>query len=46
MKQLSYGGNTYWIISETLNYYYVSLEKDGNNQIPLSKMEVAAYNNN
>jgi len=46
MKQLSYGGNTYWIISETLNYYYVSLEKDGSNQIPLSKMEVAAYNNN
>jgi hypothetical protein len=43
-KQIKYGGKDLYVVSETLNFYFVSKNKDGSKQFPISKMEYAAYN--
>jgi hypothetical protein len=43
LKTLEYGGKTLYIVKETLNYYYVSPNKDGSDSYPLGKMVYRAY---
>lgn len=42
-KKINYGGKELYVVNETLNFYFVSENKDGTKQFPISKMEYAAY---
>lgn len=42
-KKISYGNKDFYIVSETLNYYYVSSSIKGNATLSISKKDYAAY---
>jgi hypothetical protein len=42
-KKINYGGKELHVISQTLNFYFVSENKDGSNQYSISKKDYAAY---
>lgn len=44
MKKIEYAGTSYYVISETLNFYYVSEKKKGGVQTSIRKMDYLAYN--
>tara|TARA_R110000868_G_scaffold5681_3_gene33592 strand:+ start:1994 stop:2149 length:156 start_codon:yes stop_codon:yes gene_type:complete len=43
-KKITYGNKELYVIAETTSFYFVSENKDGTKQYPLSKMEIDAYN--
>ena len=44
-KKINYGGKDLYVISETLNFYYVSEKEDGSKQFVIRKMDYDADKN-